>query len=182
MNFTAQIQHSEETFRKLAQTQYNAYCIPTKLIMLALSLACLYYGVTEAVGGFSLILLFIGCWMIISMQLPVKRNAEKMIELAHGNFPHTEYQFLSEHILITGGGEVVKLSYAEIYELLEDREYIYLFLDKVSGYMIPKASVKPENIAEFCLFLEEKTGKQRNLVKGLLSLNLGMLLRRRKRS
>jgi len=181
MKFTAEIQHNEGTFRRLAQTQYNAYCIPTKLMMLALCLVCLYCGVTEVAGGFSLILLFIGCWTAISMQLPAKRNAEKMIELAHGDFPHTEYQFLSEHIRITGGGEIVELSYTEIYELLEDREYIYLFLDKVSGYMVPKVSVRPENVADFCLFMEEKTGKRRNPVKGLLSLNLRSVLRRQKK-
>ena len=177
MNFTAQIQHSEETFRKLAQTQYDAYCIPTKLMMLALSLACLYCGMAEIAGGFSLILLFIGCWMMISMRLPAKRNAEKMIELAHGNFPHTEYQFLAGRIRITGGGEVVELGYAEIYELWEDREYVYLFLDKSSGYMVPKASIKPNDVADFCSFLEARAGKKLHAVKGLLSLNLRSLLR-----
>ena len=180
MNFAAQIQHSEETFRKLATTQYDAYCMPTKLMMLALSLACLYCGMTDVAGGFSLILLFIGCWMMISMQLPAKRNAEKMIELARGDFPHTEYQFLSDHIRIIGEGEVVELSYAEIYELLEDREYIYLFLDKVSGYMIPKSSVKPARADDFCVFLEEKTGKKKSSVKRLMSLNLKTLLRNKR--
>jgi len=178
MNFTAQIQHSEETFRKLAQTQYDAYCMPTKLMMLALSLACLYCGIVEVAGGFSLILLFIGCWMMISMQLPAKRNAEKMIELAHGNFPHTEYQFLSEHIRITGGGEIVELSYTEIYELLEDKDYIYLFINKSSGYMFPKDSIKPNDVAGLYSFLEERTGKKPHTMKGLLSLNMRELFRR----
>ena len=177
MNFTAEIQHNEDTFRRLAQTQYNAYCIPTKLMMLALCLVCLYCGVTEVAGGFSLILLFIGCWTAISMQLPAKRNADKMIELARGKFPYTKYQFLSEHILITGGEEVVELGYNEIYELLEDREYLYLFLNKSSGYMVSKATIKPNDVAGLYSFLEACTGKKPHVVKGLLSLNLRALLR-----
>lgn len=179
MEYSAQIEHSEETFKRLARIQYDAYCVPTKLMLAALGAVCVYLGMTMTGSAFSMVLLFLGCWTIISIQLPAKRNAEKMIAMAKGDFPVTQYRFWTDHIQISGEQTSAELNYTQIYDLLEDREYLYLFLNRTSGYMIPKDSVSP-CIEDFILFLEKKTGKKKSSVKGLLSLNLSALLHHKK--
>ena len=185
MNYTAEIQHSETTFRQLSKVQHNEYGKPLKLTMIAMGLVALLIGLSS---GFSntpaIILLFIGCWIFTSLNLPAQRNAEKLIELAAGDFPRTRYQFLSGEIRITStdsSGDITSsLEYRKIYDILEDKEYLYLFLNRSAGYMIPKASVRPADLSDFIAFLEEKIGLQRHAVTNMLSANLHTVLKQRK--
>lgn len=185
MNYTAEIQHSETTFRRLSKVQHNEYGKPLKLTMSAMGLVALLIGLSS---GFSstpaIIMLFVGCWIFTSLNLPAQRNAEKLIELAAGDFPRTRYQFLSNEIRLTSedssGDITTTLDYRKIYDILEDKEYLYLFLSRSAGYMIPKASVRPADLSSFIAFLEEKIGLQRHAVTNMLSANLHTVLKQRK--
>ena len=185
MNYTAEIQHNKNTFRQLSKVQHNEYGKPLKLTMIAMGLVALLIGLSSGFSTIpSIILLFVGCWIFTSLNLPAQRNAEKLIELAAGDFPRTRYQFLSNEISITSadssGDITTHLDYRKIYDILEDKEYLYLFLNRGAGYMIPKASVRPADLAAFIAFLEKKVGLQRHSTTNMLSANLHVVLKQRK--
>ncbi len=177
--YTAQMVHSADTFRRLAKVQYNAYCAPTKIGLVLIAAVCLYVGAFYS-GFAPKLLLLVGCWVAVSIQLPARRNAERLIELAGGEFPSTAYRFSEDGLRIESGGETRELKYDQIYGLLEDGAYFYLFLNRLSGYMVPKSTLSPAGDAAFRSFLEARTGLGTESPRGLLATGLrGILLRRR---
>lgn len=185
MNYTAEVWHSKDTFSRISKVQHNEYGKPLKLTMGAMGLVALLIGLSSGFTSIpSIILLFVGCWIFTSLNLPAQRNADKLIELAAGDFPRTQYQFLSNEIRITSGdssgSNTTSLDYHKIYDILEDRENLYLFLNRSAGYMIPKNSVRPAELSEFIAFLEEKIGLKRHPTTSMLTVNLHAVLKRRK--
>ena len=181
MKYTAEIQHSAETFRRLAKVQHDEYGIALKLFMIVIGTICLMFGISSGVDNvFSILLLFTGGLSFSSLNLPAQRNAEKLISLADGNFPHTKYTFLEKELQITSDESVSSLEYTKIYDLLEDNDFFFLFLNNSAGYMIPKKSISPSNLDKFASSLEERVGLKRHRATGLLTLNVRARLQRRK--
>ena len=181
MNYTAEIQHSKETFQRLAKIQHDEYGVTLKLLMIAIGATCLLIGAAKGFNNIlSIVFLFTGCWTFTSLNIPAQRNADKMISLAEGSFPHTKYVFLEKEIQITNGETTTALAYDKVYDLLEDNDYFFLFLNNVSGYMIPKRSIRPADLGSFTSFLEEKIGLERHRVTSLLTLNMRTRLKRHK--
>jgi len=181
MNYTAEIQHSKETFRRLAKAQHDEYGIALKLFMVVIGTVCLMIGVSTGVDNvFSILLLLTGGLSFSSLNTPAQRNAEKLIAMADGSFPHTKYVFLSEEIQITSGDLITTLRYEQVYDLLEDNDFFFLFLNRSAGYMIPKQSVHPSNLDLFASSLEEKIGLKRHRATALLTLNVRARMKRHK--
>ena len=88
------MQHTKETIQRLSRVQYNTYCQGQRLTALVFSVVLLLLG---ASGRFSqttsLVLVFIGCWAFTGMNVPADRNAKKIIDMAKGDFPASEYCF-----------------------------------------------------------------------------------------
>jgi len=181
MNYTAEIQHSKETFQRLAKVQHNEYGIFLKLFMIAVGAICLLIGVSAGVDSvFSILLLLTGGLSFSSLNTPARRNADKLISLADGSFPHTNYVFLAEEIRITSGDFITSLRYEQVYDLLEDNDFFFLFLNRSAGYMIPKQSVRPADPDRFASFLEEKIGLKRHRATALLMINVRARMKRHK--
>lgn len=66
----------------------------------------------------------------------------------------------------------MNIPYKKFTRLVEDEEYLYLFLDKDSVCMLPRSSVEPQPAEDFMKFVEGKTGLSWRREKSLLSLNL----------
>jgi len=181
MNYTAEIQHSKETFQRLAKVQHNEYGLVFKFTMMIVGTVSLLIAVSTGVDNtFSILLLLTGGLAFSGLNMPAQRNAEKLISLADGSFPHTKYMFLEKEIQITSGGSTTSLEYIKIYDLLEDNDYFFLFLNSSAGYMIPKKSIQPAALDRFSASLEEKIGLKRHRATGLLTLNVRARLQRHK--
>lgn len=181
MNYIAEIQHSKETFQRLAKVQHDEYGIVFKLTMLFVGTICLFLAISEMVdSAVSILLLFTAGLSFSSLKLPAQRNAEKMASLANGNFPHTKYTFREKEIQIISGEIATSLEYTKIYDLLEDNEYFFLFLNSSAGYMVPKKSIHPADLDNFASSLEKKVGLKRHRTTGLLTLNVRARLQRHK--
>lgn len=181
MNYTAEIQHTKETFQRLAKIQHNEYGMVFKCTMMIIGAVSLLIAISAGVdNAFSILLLFMGGLAFSGLNMPAQRNAEKLISMADGNFPHTKYSFLEKEIKITSDKSTISLEYTQIYDLLEDNDYFFLFLNSYAGYMIPKKSIHPANLEHFTSSLEERIGLKRHRVTGLLTLNVRARLQRRK--
>ena len=181
MNYTAELQHTKETFQRLAKIQHDEYGIMFKLAMLFLGTVSLLVAISAGSDSvISILLLLMGGLAFSGLNTPAQRNADKMVSLANGNFPHTKYAFLENDIQITSGEISTSLAYTNIYDLLEDADYYFLFLNRNAGYMIPKKTVRPADTASFAAFLEKKVGLKPHRTSGLLTLNLRARLQRNK--
>ena len=181
MNYTAEIQHSSETFQRLAKVQHNEYGLVFKFTMMIVGTVSLLIAVSAGVDTtFSILLLLTGGLAFSGLNMPAQRNAEKLISMADGNFPRTKYLFLEKEIQITSGESTTSLEYTKIYDLLEDNDYFFLFLNSSAGYMIPKKSIRPSALDSFTVSMEKKVGLKWHRATGLLTLNMRARLQRRK--
>ena len=55
---------------------------------------------------------------------------------------------------------------------MEDRQYLYLFVNRNSVCMLEKDSVKPADLMAFAKLLEEKTGLKWRAEKSFLSMSI----------
>lgn len=178
----ASMQHTEQSIRQLARVQYCTYCQGARLTALIFAIVMLFLGVA---GGFSqttsLVLIFIGCWAFTGMNVPADRNAKKMIELAKGDLPASEYRFEETAIRITGDGQETALPYGELYSLICDGAYLYLFLNQNSAYMVDLMQLSEAEQEQLKALLHRKTGMKIERPGSLMTLNLATLLKRNKK-
>ena len=64
------------------------------------------------------------------------------------------------------------IPYKKITRLVEDKQYLYLFLSRNSVCMMEKDSVKPADIMAFAQFMEEKTGLKWRAEKPFLNMSI----------
>ena len=81
---------------------------------------------------------------------------------------------------VTDGKDWFYMDYEAIQRVVEDKEYIYLWLTRATSYMIDKTTVEPADQKAFKAFLEQKTGLLTEAPPTLLRFNLGAVLRRAK--
>lgn len=150
------MQHTEESIQRLARVQYDTYCMGQKAVNLVFAVILLLMGAMNLFDtAMSLVLLALGCWSLMSLNAPANRNAKKMIEYAKGNLPASEYEFREDGVVIAGDGTETRLKYGDIYSLICDNEYLYLFISRASAYMLPAGG---EEGAELKAFVTERCG------------------------
>lgn len=174
----ASMQHTQDTIKRLSRVQYNTYCQGQKLMSLVFAMVMLFLS---AAGGFSsttsLVLMFIGCWAFTGMNVPADRRAKKIIELAKGNYPASEYRFEEETVRILGDSQETSLPYSDIFSLICDGPYLYLFLNQESAYMVDLMDMKEEKVQQLKNQLSQKTGLTIEPPGSLMTLNLAKLIK-----
>ncbi|MDD3347673.1 YcxB family protein [Oscillibacter sp.] len=181
MRYAASIQHSEETFLRLSKIQYDAFCGGRKGGAIVLALAAFFCGVFGGLNSaLSMLLVFAACWMLVSLGLPARRNGEKMIRMAKGNYPETFYTFEPEEIKLRCGNQELTVGYRDVYAFFEDGAYFCFFLNRQSGYLVPKAALQPKKVNEFRDFMQKKTGLSVEQTAPLGGTGVKALLLRRK--
>lgn len=158
LHFTAGIQHSEKTYRRLCQIQYWCFYKALELKTLLAGAVVVLLSLPIQSGTWSIVVLFVGCWLVASSQTPPLRLAKKMIEELYGVFPQTEYAFFSDIFVVKNQFGERREVYSAIENLVEDGNTIILFKTDKSGYMIDMMLLQGEK-RDFLFFLEEKTGK-----------------------
>ena len=157
--YTARIEHSEATVKAMAKTQFEcfkgkSYYI-TFLACIAMLGAALFWK--DIPQGLQILFLAVGCFTLVGLNSPPKKLAEQVIKNLRGKFPKMGYVFTPGSVQLTGADEGAELTYKDILLLVEDRNYLYIFIQNRSAYMIDISSVKPD-AESFKAFLERKTG------------------------
>ena len=81
------------------------------------------------------------------------------------------YSFGQDKVHLSGEGSM-DIPYNKLTRLVEDKQYLYLFLNRNSVCMMEKDSVKPADLMAFAKFLEEKTGRKWQAEKSFLSMSI----------
>lgn len=158
--YSAYIQHSEDTVRRLAKMQYELYQNKKRYTILIVGVAIAALGLIFRENNvLFVIFMLIGCWVAMSTSIPAKMTAQKMIDAFNGSYPKTNYSFEEDKIVVSGktyrkNGQV---KYDRIISLSQDERYLYFFIDKRTAHMIDKDTLQPKEYAEFSSFLQRKS-------------------------
>lgn len=153
---SANIKHTEKTYRTLCRVRYNLYHkeqeIKLSLVGACIILISLFIKQTTI----SLIILFVGCWVLVSAQTPPMRMAKMMIDQIKGNFPVTSYLFSEDGIVATNQFGSSSAEYSQIQYLVRATNYFYIFFHNESAFMIDLDELSCDSSA-FSDFMERKT-------------------------
>lgn len=159
---TASMRHTEQTLRRLSKTQYDTFCFGRKAGQAVCGLILIGMGIAGGSAVLSVLCLFAGCWLCMNTDVPARVRADKVISSMNGRFPCTRYRFSAAQILLDaeegGNEESPRIPYASLIRLVEDEGYLYLYISKLSAYMIDKATISPDVSS-----LKELIGQQSGL-------------------
>lgn len=157
--FRATMAHNKDSYLALTKMQYLQYGSKFRLLLFELGAMFVVGGVLFEESFFTMLLLMIGCWLIVSGNyLPIIR-AERLVRHAGGKYPKTEYCFRDEVLEYGNSIETGTLAYSDIIRITQDDDFCYLFIENKAAHVIPKAELRPNDFEQFEKFLFEKTGQ-----------------------
>ena len=186
------MQHSEQTLQQLARMQYNLFHPFTRYFWYLVSGLSVAAGL-GLIGDFPqlvrYLLLAFGPIAFMNIGATASVKADKTMQAIQrqgGKFPRTVMVFRSKEVFVretTGNHGAQTLDYSRFIRLSEDKDYLYLFINREAAYMVPVEQLS--NPDKFKRLVESKTGQAFTAPASLLTFNLHSLLRsfsRRKRS
>lgn len=170
--YRAKIKHTEKTVQQLYRTQYYAYDKLRILLRLALGFALVAAALLASIPtwGKAILLLF-GCWFFASRDFPASVRADRALSERKAKLPSMDYAFGEDKVTLSGEGSM-DIPYNKFTRLVEDTEYLYLFVTRDSVCMLDRTTLKPDDVLAFGKFMEEKTGLSWRREKAFLGMNI----------
>ena len=157
--YTAQLQTSRETISALSRAIYDRYGARTKgallLTAFLLALVGLYLGLQNRLG---LVLVALACLLLSQLRYPAVYRARRVAEAFGPNLPRIAYAFYPDHFTMTIGDETRRYSYEILIDLYREKEYLYLFPDRASAFMLRASDLRPAEPERFQADLSAWTG------------------------
>lgn len=170
--YRAKIDHTEKTILTLFRVEYHVYEQKKMLIRFLIGIAIVLVGVFVQLPTWArAVLLLIGTWLIASLDFPSQLRADRALETRKGLLPRMSYEFYEDEFTLSGEGSM-HIPYHKLSRLVEDRDYLFLFLSRESVCMMSRDSLQPKEPDKFKTFLAEKTGLIWRRERGLLSIDL----------
>ena len=170
--YRAKITHTEKTVEQLYKMQYYVYEKPRMLLRALVGFGLVAGAVIAALPMWGkAMLLLVGAWLLVSRDFPAAVRADKALSERKAKLPNMEYSFGADAVHLTGEGSM-DIPYKKLTRLVEDRQYLYLFISRNSVCMMDKDSVKPADLMAFAEFMEEKTGLKWRAEKSFLSMSI----------
>ena len=148
------------------------------LISLVLLAAALF--VPKLGQSLKILCILLGSFTLVGLNSPARQLADQVIRSLNGKFPVITYSFEEELIRLKGTDNADSLPYADIFLLLEQKDYLYLFLKDRSSYMLDRSSITPDEDGLMAL-ISEKTGLPWTKNHSVLSTSLKTLKEQRDR-
>ena len=169
--YRAKMQHNKDTIQRLVQTQYDTFQFHKKLIHMALAIALILFGLYADPSMFMpLIALFVGCVMLANINAYPKAQAKEVLKMMGDHYPQSDYYFDEDSFTFHKDAEAVP--YRNIIRLVEDREYLYLYVSKQSAYMVDKKTISRGKDMELEDFLSVETGLKWSRPANLLNFRV----------
>lgn len=169
--FEVQMKFDDDTIRQMFRAEYFTYETIQRLVRFIIGalavLAALFLVIPTAVR---VILLMIGVWLLVAGDFPSKVRAEAIIEKRAGKSSWVKYQFDHSGIRIDSNGFI---PYQNLDKLVYDDKYLYLFVNRQSGVMVPTDDIKPAEPERLKELIAERSGRSfRRLTTSVLAYGL----------
>lgn len=173
--FTGSIQHTEATLQRLFKTEWRTYHQLRILAQLAVGFVMAALALTVGMNRIlQAVLLLVGCLLMVGGDFPASVRADKAMDDRKGQLPNNVCAFFPRSLELSGEGSM-RLDYNRFQRLIEDNEYLYLFLGRGSVCMIDKSTVKGGTADELKAFVAERTGLAWRRNRSFFSMNLADL-------
>lgn len=177
--YTATMKHDAGTIGRLVEMQRRTFQFGRRATHLFLSAALILYGLLADKSMItSYLALMVGCVMVTGLNAGVRRQTRRILQEMNGEFPQSRYTFSEKGFRFYDKGE--DISYQKLICLVEDREYLYLYISKQSAYMVDRSSISGGSPAALKAFLSEKSGLDWTRPNSLLTFRLPTLWKRAK--
>jgi len=173
--YTAFIRHSYDTILRMCKTQYGINNFRNRLIIIVIGTLLAIVGVPIIGSLIGLLMVMIGCFMITSVDMPARMQADELKKALGGKYPRNNYEFYDGHFVVIAQNQDI-INYDRLIRLVEDEMYCYLWISKGASYMIEKYSLGKE-VDAFKAFMEKQTGKEWERPQKLTGVNLGTIIR-----
>lgn len=154
--FTAHISHTYDTILRMFRTMDDMFYFKRKLLMAFGGMALAVMGAWNMGNMAGILMLMIGCWLLASLNLPAKNQADNIKKALGGQYPSNKYEFFDQNFVLYAQNQDV-VTYDKIKRLVEDEGYCYLCLNEQASYMLEKASLGTD-LEKFKAFMEKATG------------------------
>lgn len=174
--YVGKIEHTEETIRRMFKTEeltYNKMGLLLRMGAGAALVVCAF--VISMPTLLQVALLAVGSWLLISRDFPSTSRADRAVEARKGALPVNTCTFSDSNVVLEGEGSM-PIPYSRFQRLVQDEQYLYLFLGRGSVCMIDKTTVHPGSAEELMEFVEKKTGLEWNWSKSLMLMTVRDLI------
>lgn len=169
--YQAKMQHNKDTIYKLVQTQYDTFQFHKKLIHTAIAFGLILFGLYADASMFMpIIALFVGCFMLANLNAYPRAQAKEVLKMMGENYPQSTYAFGADSF--TFNPEADPVPYSKLIRLVEDRQYLYLYVSQQSAYMVDKATISRGKDLDLREFLAIETGLKWTRPASILSFRL----------
>jgi hypothetical protein len=103
-----------------------------------------------------MIALFAGCIMLANLNAVPKMQANTVLKQMGKQFPQSDYSFYEKEFKFYDKGDPIP--YTRLIRLIEDRQYLYLYVSAQSAYMVDKGTFSGGSVSDFKTYLEIETG------------------------
>ena len=169
--YRAKMKHDANTIRKLIQTGYDTFQFKRKLLNTVIAFGLILFGLyADQTMFMPWIALFAGCVMLANINIIPKGQARDVLKQMGGKFPKSDYSFYEKEFKFYDKGEPIP--YKRLIRLIEDRQYMYLYVEEQSGYMVDKGTVTGGTVSDFKTYLEIETGLKFSRPASLFSFRI----------
>ncbi|MBQ7886236.1 MAG: hypothetical protein IJ313_05010 [Clostridia bacterium] len=174
VRFIAHIHHNYDTILRMCRALDDTFFFKRKILMALAGVALTVLGVwnMESVAG--ILMMMIGCWMLASLNLPAKNQADNIKKALGGQYPQNKYEFFDKHFVLHAQNQDI-VNYNKLSRLIEDDGFCYLCLNEKAGYMLEKASLGNE-LERFKAFMEKSTGLEWTKPYRLATFNIRSMM------
>lgn len=153
--YTAHIHHTYDTILRMCRAMDDTFFFTRKISTALVGVVLTVFGVwnVESIAG--ILMMMIGCWMLASLNLPAKNQADNIRKALGGKYPQNKYEFFDKHFVLHAQNQDI-INYSNLIRLVEDEGYCYLCLTVQAGYMLEKASLG-KDLESFKVFMEKAT-------------------------
>ncbi len=156
--FTASVTYNPDTVNRLSEAISRNYRMLPRTAVFLLGFVCLASGLFFSLEPApNLLCIALGCFVITSIRVPARRRAAQDYKAIGGKPTTVSYNFTDAGIFFRVKGQEKTLSYEKLIRLSYDREFLYLFENRRSAYMIETATISPHDVAEFRAAVSGKT-------------------------
>lgn len=176
VRFTARMVHSKATICRLIETQDKTFNFGKTLFLYLLSFVLIIYGLYADKKMFTpWIALFAGCFLVGNSGISRKAKEKRVLAQINGDYPVSDYSFEDSVFTYCEGEPIVP--YSSVIRLVEDKQYMYIYVSETGAYMVDKTTVSPGDSEELKKHLSAETGLSWVKTNSLLSTNLWDILK-----
>ena len=173
--YTAYIRHSYDTILRMCRTQYGINNFKNRVLILLGGILLAIVGLPLINSLIGLVMVMVGCFMITSVDMPARMQADEVKKALGGKYPQNRYDFCDGHFVVVAQNQDI-INYSRLIRLVEDELYCYLWIGKSASYMLEKHSLGKE-LDGFMAFMEKQTGLVWEKPQKLTGINLSTIIR-----